>query len=99
MGVKDREILVCVGRNIQAVRRTVGMTQECLAELVGVHWQTISGIERARYPFAITTFARIVQHLGVSADDLLAGLKSPDPKRSRTIRKAQARKRRIAGTS
>ena len=89
----DREILRCLGRNIRDARLKAGMTQECLAELVGVHWQTISGIERGRYPFAVTTFARVTQFLQVSANRLLEGLKPPDSRRTQMISKALARKR------
>lgn len=69
------------------------MTQECLAELVGVHWQTVSRIERGTFPFAVTTFARISQHLEISANRLLEGLAAPDAKRAERIKKALARKR------
>ena len=70
------------------------MTQECLAELIGVHWQTVSGIERGRYPCSLKTFIRITQHLGVSADSLLVGVEPPDARRAKTILRALARKRR-----
>ena len=89
----DRQVLRRVGQNIRTARLDAGLTQECLAELVGVHWQTVSGIERGRYPFAVTTFARIVQHLRVAANTLLDGLEPPDPKRAAMIRKAMARRR------
>lgn len=93
----NRDILQRVGQNIKAARLAAGITQECLAELVGVHWQTISGIERGRYPFAVTSFVRIAQHLGVSADSLLEGINPPDAKRAATIRKALARRRKPKG--
>lgn len=70
------------------------MTQECLAELTGVHWQTVSGIERGRYSVSITTFTRIAQFLQVSANRLLEGLEMPDAKRTQLISKALARKRK-----
>ena len=90
----NRQILRRVGQNIQAARCAAGITQECLAELAGVHWQSISGIERGRYPFAVTTFIRIAQYLRVSMDSLAEGLEPPDPTRAQTILKALARKRR-----
>jgi DNA-binding XRE family transcriptional regulator len=92
--VKDREILRCLGKNIQAARLRAGLTQECLAELVGIHWKTLSGIERGLYPCAVTNFIRIAQHLRVSTDSLLAGIDPPEPKRAASIQKAMARKRR-----
>jgi len=92
--VNDGQILRCIGKNIQRARLQAGLTQECLAELIGVHWKTLSGIERGMFPFAVTSFTRIAQHLGVNTESLLQGVESPDPKRSAAIRKAMARKRK-----
>lgn len=69
------------------------MTQECLAELAGVHVQTIGAIEHGGFPFAVTTFARISQFLETSPNRLLDGLSSPDSARTERIRKALVRKR------
>jgi hypothetical protein len=70
------------------------MTQECLAELVGVHWKTLGRIERGEFPFATTSFARLTQYLQVSPNRLLDGLAPADLKRMARISKALARKRR-----
>ena len=69
------------------------LTQECLAELVGVHWKTIGHIERGSYPVALTTFARLSQFLETSPNRLLDGLGLPDAQRTAHIKKAMARKR------
>jgi transcriptional regulator with XRE-family HTH domain len=95
--VNDRQLLRRIGKNVQQARLRAGLTQECLAELIGIHWKTLSGIERGRFPFAVTSFTRIAQHLGVSADSLLEGVEPPDPKRTAAIRKALARKRQPKG--
>jgi DNA-binding XRE family transcriptional regulator len=91
--VNERQILRCIGKNIQRARLQAGLTQECLAELVEIHWKTLSGVERGLFPCGITSFVRIAQHIGVSADSLLQGVDSPDPKRAAAVRKAMARKR------
>jgi DNA-binding XRE family transcriptional regulator len=70
-----------------------GLTQECLAELAGVHVQTIGAIERGGFPFAVTTFVRVSQFLEISPNRLLDGLDEPDPQRTARIKKAMARKR------
>lgn len=93
----DRDILRGIGQRIREARLKSGMTQECLAELVGVHWKTIGCIERGRYPFAVTTFARVAQHLDVSPNRLLEGLAVPDPQQAEQVKKALARKRKPAG--
>jgi DNA-binding XRE family transcriptional regulator len=80
--------------HVQEARIQAGLTQECLAELIGVDWKTLSGLERGLFPCAATNFLWIAQYLAVSADSLLAGLAPPDAKRAAPIRKALARKRR-----
>ena len=83
-----------IGTNVRQARLSAGLTQECLAELVGIHWKTLGGIERGLFPMAVTSFVRIAQHLRVSTDSLLHGIEQPDAKRAATIRKALARVRR-----
>jgi len=91
--VNNREILRVLGRNMRQARLKAGLTQECLAELAGVHVQTIGDIERGGFPFAVTTFARLAQFLETSPNRLLDGMKSLDPQRTARIKKALARKR------
>lgn len=89
----DRQILRLIGTNVKKARLKANLTQECLAELVGVHWQTISYLESGKYPFSVATFTRIVQALDTSANRLLDGLPEPDRKRMNEIKRAKARKR------
>jgi len=90
----ERQILRVIGRNVRAARLAKDLTQECLAELLGVHWQTVSNIERGLYPFAVTTFAEICQHLSVSPEKLLAGFPPPNQSRTERIKKAMKRRRK-----
>jgi transcriptional regulator with XRE-family HTH domain len=83
-----------IGENVKTARLKANLTQECLAELVGVHWQTISNIENGKFPFSVATFARISQALSISANRLLEGLPDPNPARMESVKKALARKRR-----
>jgi DNA-binding XRE family transcriptional regulator len=92
-------MLRVVGRNVRQARLKANMTQECLAELVGVHLQTIGYIELGKFPCSVTTFARLSQYLQVSPNRLLDGVPGPDPKRIEKITKALARKRRRSKTS
>lgn len=87
-------MLRIIGGNIRAARVGAGLTQECVAELVGLHWQTISNIERGLTPFSVVYFALFTQHLGVTADALLSGIPSIDRKRAMKIRQALGAKRR-----
>ena len=40
-------MLRTIGASVKAARLKIEMTQECLAEMVGVHWQTISNVAQA----------------------------------------------------
>jgi DNA-binding XRE family transcriptional regulator len=82
-----------IGENVKAARAKANMTQECLAEIAGIHWQTVSYVENGRFPASIITFTKVSQALGVSANELLAGLPPLNPERTESIKKALARKR------
>jgi transcriptional regulator with XRE-family HTH domain len=86
-------MLRVIGQNVRAARLQAGLTQECLAELVGLHWQTVSNIERGKSPFSVTTFSLLAQHLEVDPAKLLAGLPRPNARRSARIKKALTRRR------
>lgn len=63
--------LKAVGQRIQEARRNSNLTQEQLAEMVGLSPTHISVIERGTKPTKITNFVAIANALGVSADMLL----------------------------
>ncbi len=92
----DRQILRVLGQNVKKARLGAGITQECLAELVGVHWQTISYLEKGKYPFAVTSFVRICQALEVSPLLFFDGLPEPDLAGMAKVKKALVRKRKRA---
>jgi transcriptional regulator with XRE-family HTH domain len=85
-----------IGSNVKSARLKANLTQECLAELIGVHWQTVSYLEGGKFPFSVTTFARISQVLDVSPNRLLEGLPSPDKRKIERVKSILARKRRSA---
>jgi transcriptional regulator with XRE-family HTH domain len=91
-------MLRVIGANVKTARLAAEMTQECLAELADVHCQTVSNIENGKFPCPVTTFARISQALGVSANRLLDGLPEPNPRRMEDIKKALARRRKPKNT-
>ena len=93
MKVTDRQILRLIGGNVKTARLKADLTQECLAELIGVHWQTVSYLENGKYPFSVTTFTRICHALDTSPNRLLDGLPEPDLQRMDKVKKALVRKR------
>lgn len=90
----DPQILQVIGANVKKARLKADLTQECLAELTDVHWQTISYLEAGETTFAVTTFARLCQALEVTPIQLLEGLPEPDREGMEKIKKALARKRK-----
>ncbi|HVU09274.1 MAG TPA: helix-turn-helix transcriptional regulator [Verrucomicrobiae bacterium] len=79
---------------MKAARLRANLTQECLAELAGVHWQTVSYVENGKFPASILTFFKISQALETSPNRLLDGLPEADAKRLERIKKSMARKRK-----
>lgn len=60
-----------VGRNVRAVRKARGMTQEELAERSGFSQQYISDLERGRRNPTIVSLYELAQALGSTPVDLL----------------------------
>ena len=87
-------MLRLIGANVKAARTKANMTQECLAEIASIHWQTVSYIENGKFHASIITFSKLSQALEVSANRLLEGLPPLNPARTARIKKAMARKRK-----
>jgi transcriptional regulator with XRE-family HTH domain len=92
--VTDSQILKIIGTNVRAARLQANLTQECLAQLIGVQWQTISYLENGKYPYPVMRLARLSHALKVSPNFLLDGLPSPNEARMERIKKILARKRK-----
>ena len=60
-----------LGARIRELRKSWGMTQNRLAELVGIEPSNISHIERAVSKVGLATLVGIANNLGCSVDDLL----------------------------
>lgn len=62
-----------IGNRIKNRRLELKLTQEQLAELIGVSDTYIGAIERATSKFSIETFVKIAQALKLNSDYLLFG--------------------------
>jgi transcriptional regulator with XRE-family HTH domain len=60
-----------VGRRLLAYRRGAGLTQEALAELLGVHRTYLGGIERGERNLTLKSVERIAARIGQEPLDLL----------------------------
>jgi transcriptional regulator with XRE-family HTH domain len=92
--VTDGQILATIGRNIRSARLKASLTQECLAELAGIHSKTFGRIERGQFSYSATILVRIIRYLRVDPNELLRGLPPPDAGRIQRITKALARRRK-----
>lgn len=74
MGVKNVDIelnYVDLGRKIRKYRKAANMTQEQLADRIGMATSNISHIERATTQVSLQALVRIANTLNVSIDQLL----------------------------
>lgn len=59
-----------LGKRIQRLRKKAGLTQEQLAEKVGISMKYVQFIENARRIPALKTLYKIARALGVKSSDL-----------------------------
>ena len=87
--MEDPEKLIRrVGRRIAELRREAGLTQEELAETLGVGWRYISRTERGAENLTLETMAKLADALGVRARMLL---EEPSPQ-ARQVRRGRPKK-------
>lgn len=60
-----------VGRNLRAYRLERGLSQEALAEVLGVHRTYMGGIERGERNLTLKSVKRIAERLDVEARELM----------------------------
>lgn len=70
-----------VGNRIKRRRKAAGLTQEALAEQVGLSKNHLSNIERGRYLPMIETMLMVCDALGQTPDYYLIGKISPETDR------------------
>ena len=79
-----------IGANIRAARMRADLTQETMAEMIGVTPQHLSGLERGLVGTSVPTLIKICTELNVSADFILCGNSSDtDTANSTLIEKMQ----------
>ena len=79
-----------LGRNIAINRRVLGLTQEKLAEQLGVESETISRMERGATIPSLKTLERLARLLGVTIAGLLGEVESQPVEGSEQLMRALA---------
>jgi transcriptional regulator with XRE-family HTH domain len=71
-----------VGRNLLAYRQARGLSQEAMADVLGVHRTYMGGVERGERNLTLKSVERIASRLDLDPLALLThrGLKPPDGK-------------------
>lgn len=62
-----------VGRRLRRARASAGLTQQQVAEEIGLSRASIANIEAGRQQFPLHVLVRLAQAVGVKANDLLPG--------------------------
>jgi len=67
----EGELQHAAGRNLRAYREARGLSQEALAEVLGVHRTYMGGVERGERNLTLKSLERIAEKLGLDPLDLL----------------------------
>ncbi len=65
------DVLAAFGMKLRAARERVGVSQEKLAELSGLHRTYVSSVERGRCNISLQNIERLAQALGVTMAELM----------------------------
>ena len=70
----DKKILIQLGGRIRDVRKGLGISQEELAHISGMHRTYVSSVERGERNISVLNLLSLAGVLGVDAGDLVTGL-------------------------
>ncbi len=75
MGERDsvRAVVSAIGARVRRLRRSRGLSQIVLAELAGVHYNTLKRIESGEANPSIEVLLKLADTLGVSIVQLIGG--------------------------
>ncbi len=72
MGRVDGDLQQIVGRHVRRLRTERGLSQEALADAVGVHRTYLGGVERGERNLTLRSVERLADRLGVPPEALLS---------------------------
>jgi transcriptional regulator with XRE-family HTH domain len=85
-------VLVYVGANVRRLRLAQGLSQEQLAEVVGLHWTYVQRVEQRGVNISLSVLLMLAHALDVKPEALLKPAKLPPLKRGRPPKKPPTKK-------
>ena len=78
----EGDVATEIGRRVRARREALGVSQETLANAIGLHYSTVSHIERGDRSLRVISILRLAEGLACDPADLVAAIAAPPrPKR------------------
>jgi len=83
-----------LGSRIATLRKTLGMTQAQLGEMIGVSQQQVVSFEKGRRKVPVSALPKLSEALGVSVEELIGteskpGKRGPTPRLQRQLEQLQ----------
>jgi transcriptional regulator with XRE-family HTH domain len=66
-----------LGARVRARRQELGLSQEKLGDVSGLHWTFVGQVERGRRNLSLHNLLRLAEALQVDAAELVQGLRAP----------------------
>lgn len=88
---EKKQINLEIGQNVKQIREAAGLTQEQLAEILGLGEKHISAIECGAAGVSLPTLTRLCTSLCVSADRVLFGARETDSRRTAAMQMMEER--------
>jgi transcriptional regulator with XRE-family HTH domain len=70
--------LEAFGQRIRARRTELGLSQEGLADIAGLHWTFVGQVERGRRNLSLHNLLKLAEALRIDPGKLVEGLTPPD---------------------
>ncbi len=67
-----------VGERVREHRRRLGISQETLAELSGLHWTFVGQVERGQRNLSLHNLVKLASGLDINPAELVTGLNAED---------------------
>lgn len=65
------------GERVRARRHELGLSQEAMAEQVGIHWTFLGQVERGQRNLNLHNLVKLARGLGLDPGELVQGLEVP----------------------